>query len=426
MNAPADIDDLSLMMTTIARDARRASTALRRAATEQKNAALKQTAVHIEASADTILAANAIDVANATENGLSAAMVDRLKLDPARLDGIVAALNDIAALPDPVGVKISERVRPNGLRIERVRTPIGVIAVIYESRPNVTIDAGALCLKSGNAAILRGGSEALNTSKALHDQLQQGLTDAGLPTACVQLVPTADRAAVGMILGGLNGDVDLIIPRGGKSLVARVQAEARAPVLSHLDGLCHVYVDKDADIEKAVAITVNAKMRRTGVCGAAETLLIDEARLSEFLPPIAAALRDAGCHLKADARCRAVDPSLEEAAEPDFETEYLDAVLSVAAVHGVGGAVDHIATYSSGHTETIITENDVAASKFLNDVDSAIVMHNASTQFADGGEFGLGAEIGIATGRLHARGPVGLEELTTYKNVVHGVDHVRD
>ena len=352
-------------------------------------------------------------------------MIDRLTLNESRLNDIADSLEIIAALPDPVGRKISETERPNGLRIERVRTPIGVIAVIYESRPNVTIDAGALCLKSGNAAILRGGSEALETSKALYACLKEGLVSANLPKTAVQLVPTADRAAVGAILSGLDGAVDLIIPRGGKSLVARVQSEARAPVLSHLDGICHVYVDGDADLEKAVAITVNAKMRRPGVCGAAETLLIDKKVLDHFLPPIAEALREKDCALRGDASVQEIDPAIAAASDEDFHTEYLDAVISIAAVDGVDGAIDHIAKYSSGHTEAIITENDAAAEKFLQAVDSAIVMHNASTQFADGGEFGLGAEIGIATGRLHARGPVGLEELTTYKNIVHGVDHTR-
>ncbi len=430
MNAPlntaeAEPADLDALMDAIGRDARTAAAALREADSERKNAALAAAAASIRDSAPRILEANAEDVARAQANGLSPAMVDRLALDKGRLEGIAAALGAIAALPDPVGDVISETTRPNGLRIERVRTPIGVIAVIYESRPNVTVDAGALCLKSGNAAILRGGSEAIDTSRALHACLRFGVEQAGLPAAAVQLVPTTDRAAVGAILSGLGGAVDLIIPRGGKSLVARVREEARAPVLSHLDGICHIYVDAEANADKAVAITLNAKMRRPGVCGAAETLLVDKAVLAELLPPIANALREAGCALRGDAACRAVDPALEPASEEDFHTEYLDTVLSIAAVEGVGGAVAHIAEYSSGHTESIITEDETAAARFIAGVDSAIVMHNASTQFADGGEFGLGAEIGIATGRLHARGPVGLEELTTYKNVVRGVDHCR-
>ncbi len=425
VNASLTPSDLDALMNDIGAAARRAAAALREAPTHRKNAALLAAATKIRESAPCILEANAGDVDRAKAGGLSSAMVDRLMLDEARLEGIAAALEDIAALPDPVGETIAETTRPNGLRIERVRTPIGVIAVIYESRPNVTVDAGALCLKSGNAAVLRGGSEAIETSKALHACLRNGVVEAGLPEAAVQLVPTTDRAAVGAILAGLGGAVDLIIPRGGKSLVARVQEEARAPVLSHLDGICHVYVDADADAAKAVAITVNAKMRRPGVCGAAETLLIDRAVLAERLPPIASALREAGCALRGDDASRAVDPALEPASEEDFHTEYLDAVLSIAAVDGVEGAIAHIAKYSSGHTESIITENARAAARFIGGVDSAIVMHNASTQYADGGEFGLGAEIGIATGKLHARGPVGLEELTTYKNVVRGVDHCR-
>ena len=425
VNAPLKHDNIDKMMHAVGLSARTAAAVMRGASTKTKNLALKNTASALSKYSNDILAANKRDVEQALENGLTAAMIDRLTLYEARLGDIAASLQTIAALPDPVGKKISETERPNGLKIERVRTPIGVIAVIYESRPNVTIDAGALCLKSGNAAILRGGSEALETSKALYACLREGLASAALPEAAVQLVPTTDRAAVGAILSGLDGAVDFIIPRGGKSLVARVQSEARAPVLSHLDGICHVYVDGGADPDKAVAITVNAKMRRPGVCGAAETLLIDKKVLSQFLPPIAEALRDKGCALKGDATVREIDPAIDTASEEDFYTEYLDAVISIAAVDGVKGAIEHIAKYSSGHTEAIITENETTAATFLQAVDSAIIMHNASTQFADGGEFGLGAEIGIATGRLHARGPVGLEELTTYKNIVHGVDHTR-
>jgi len=425
MTAPTPASDIDAMMRAMGADARDAAAVLRAAETEQKNAALKAMAQVIRDSAARILGANARDVAKAQQNGLSSAMIDRLTLDDARLEAIATALDDIAALPDPVGKRISETKRPNGLRIERIRTPIGVIAVIFESRPNVTIDAGALCLKSGNAAILRGGSEAIETSKALHACLMQGLIAARLPESAVQLVPTTDRAAVGAILSGLDGAVDLIIPRGGKSLVARVQTEARAPVLSHLDGICHVYLDRDANLDKAIAITVNAKMRRPGVCGAAETLLIDDAVLEKFLPEIASALEEAGCMLKGDESIRRILPEIADATKEDFYTEYLDAIISIAAVDGVEGAIRHIAEYSSGHTEAIVTENKETAARFIAGVDSAIVMHNASTQFADGGEFGLGAEIGIATGRLHARGPVGLEELTTYKNVVHGRDHIR-
>lgn len=417
--------DIEKLMNAMGRSGRESASLLRAATTDQKNKALLETARAVTANVKQILDANADDLARARASELTPAMIDRLMINDTRLAAITQSLKDIAALPDPVGKKISTTTRPNGLRIERVRTPIGVIAVIFESRPNVTIDAGALCLKSGNAAILRGGSEAIKTSKALHACLKQGLTAAGLPETCVQLVPTTDRAAVGAILSGLEDAIDLIVPRGGKSLVARVQEEARAPVLSHLDGICHVYVDSDADIDKAVAITINAKMRRTGVCGAAETLLIDQKILPEFLPVIASALTAAGCMLKGDAESRDIVPSIKEASTSDFYTEYLDAIISIASVDGVEGAIRHIADYTSGHTESIITENEATATRFISAVDSAIVMHNASTQFADGGEFGLGAEIGIATGRLHARGPVGLEELTTYKNVVYGEDHIR-
>ncbi len=425
MTASVTKTDIEKLMKGMGQSARDSASVLRAAAPDQKNMALLETASAITANAKQILDANTDDLTRARVSELSPAMIDRLMINDTRLAAIAQSLKDIAALPDPVGKKISTTTRPNGLKIERIRTPIGVIAVIFESRPNVTIDAGALCLKSGNAAILRGGSEAIETSKVLHACLKQGLARAGLPETSVQLVPTTDRAAVGAMLSGLEGTIDLIIPRGGKSLVARVQKEARAPVLSHLDGICHVYVDGDADLNKAVAITLNAKMRRTGVCGAAETLLIDQKIMREFLPIIANALTNAGCMLKGDAESRDIVPSINEASTSDFHTEYLDAVISIASVDGVEGAIRHIADYSSGHTESIITENEATAARFINTVDSAIVMHNASTQFADGGEFGLGAEIGIATGRLHARGPVGLEELTTYKNVVYGEDHIR-
>lgn len=425
MTASVTKKEIETLMNGMGQSARDSASVLRATETDQKNMALLETASAITANAKQILDANADDLTRARLSELSPAMVDRLMVDDTRLAAIAQSLKDIAALPDPVAKKISTTMRPNGLKIERIRTPIGVIAVIFESRPNVTIDAGALCLKSGNAAILRGGSEAIETSKQLHACMKQGLARAGLPETCVQLVPTTDRAAVGAILSGLEGAIDLIVPRGGKSLVARVQEEARAPVLSHLDGICHVYVDGDAGLDKAVAITLNAKMRRTGVCGAAETLLIDQKILPEFLPIIANALTAAGCTLKGDAASREIVSFIEEASAGDFHTEYLDAVISIACVDGVEGAIRHIADYSSGHTESIITENEATATRFISAVDSAIVMHNASTQFADGGEFGLGAEIGIATGRLHARGPVGLEELTTYKNVVYGEDHIR-
>ena len=420
-----DTNAVTRLMGEIGEKARHAASQLRQTSTDAKNAALTGAAEAINKSTDAILAANEKDLSNATDRGLSPAMVDRLRLDEVRLAGIVQSLHDIVDLPDPIGTILESTTRPNGLRIERVATPIGVIAIIYESRPNVTIDAGALCLKSGNSAILRGGSEAFETSTALYKCMQQGLASANLSVDCVQFVPTTDRAAVGEILSGLGGTVDLVIPRGGKSLVARVQSEARVPVLSHLDGICHVYVDRAADIDKAVAITANAKMRRTGICGAAETLLIDRPVLNDALPPIATALRELKCELRGDEEIRAVDTSISPASDEDFYTEYLEAILSIAAVDGIDGAATHIAKYGSGHTETIITEDETRANAFINAVDSAIVMHNASTQFADGGEFGLGAEIGIATGKLHARGPVGLKELTTYKNIVHGVDHTR-
>ncbi|HPE33073.1 MAG TPA: glutamate-5-semialdehyde dehydrogenase [Parvularculaceae bacterium] len=405
--------------------ARDAATALRVATTGQKNAALNAAADAVAAHKDEILAANARDVEAAKANGVSGAMLDRLKIDGARFEGVVQAIRDVAALPDPVGEVIESWERLNGLNISRVRTPIGVIAMIYESRPNVTTDAASICVKSGNAVILRGGSEAFETSSALHNCFVEGLAKAGLPADAVQFVQTTDRAAVGEILAGLDGAVDLIIPRGGKTLVARVQREARAPVLGHLEGVCHVYVDGGADIEKAVNIVVNAKMRRTGVCGSAETVLIDRKVLGSHWPAISKALREAGCEIRADADIRKIDAEAKPATEEDFYTEYLDAIIAAAVVDGVKGAAMHIAKYGTGHTDSILTEDEAAARYFLDNVDSAIVMQNASTQFADGGEFGLGAEIGIATGRLHARGPVGVRELTTYKNVVRGTGQTR-
>jgi glutamate-5-semialdehyde dehydrogenase len=415
----------SSLLPGIGARAKSAAAVLRCASAEQKNAALIAAAEAVADGEAEILAANARDVAAAEEEGVSGAMLDRLRLDEARFTSVVGAIRAIAALPDPVGEVIERRSRPNGLSIERVRTPIGVIAIIYESRPNVTTDAAALCVKSGNAAILRGGSEAFETSSALHARFVAGLDHAGLPPDAVQFIATTDRAAVGEILSGLDGAVDLIIPRGGKSLVARVAAEARAPVLGHLEGVCHVYIDRDADIDKAVAITVNAKMRRPGVCGAAETVLVDDARLAALWPALAGALRAAGCEIRADAAILAIDPLAMPAREEDFRTEYLAPIISAAAVDGVAGAERHIAEYGTGHTDAIVTENAETAAFFIANVDSAIVIHNASTQFADGGEFGLGAEIGIATGRLHARGPVGVRELTTYKNVVRGDGQTR-
>jgi glutamate-5-semialdehyde dehydrogenase len=357
--------------------------------------------------------------------GLAPAMLDRLALDEARIAGIADALRAVAALPDPVGSEIARWTVPSGLDIARVRTPLGVIGIIYEARPNVTADAAALCVRSGNAAILRAGSESLNSAIAIADALRGGLVAAGLPEDAVQLVQTKDRAAVGHMLAGLEGQIDVIVPRGGKSLVKRVQDEARVPVIGHLEGLCHLFIHADADVQKAVDIAVNAKMRRTGVCGAAETLLVDRAVADTILPVLTSALRDAGCELRGDDAARAIVPDMMPATEIDWRTEYLDAIIAVKVVDGVDGAIAHIATYGTGHTESIITENDAIAEKFLAEVDAGIVMHNASTQFADGGEFGMGAEIGIATGRIHARGPVGAEQLTIFKYVVRGTGQTR-
>ncbi len=412
-------------MEGLAANARTASRVMASASTERKNAALTKASALVRERSGRILEINAGEIAAAIAKGLDAAFIDRMALDAARVEGIAKALEDVAALDDPVGKSIRKWSRPNGLEIERVRTPIGVVAVIYESRPNVTVDAAAIAVKAGNAVILRGGSECIKTSRALFECFRDGVAAAGLPQEAAQFVETPDRAAVGALLSGLGGRIDLVIPRGGKSLVARVQEEARVPVLSHLDGICHVYVDRDADLSKAVEIVVNSKMRRTGVCGAAETLLVDKAVAEKAWPPIAQALRNKGCELRGDDALRKLDPTIAPATEQDFHTEYLAPVLSIALVNGVAGAVAHIAKYGSSHTESIVTENAATAAQFLSQVDSAIVMHNASTQFADGGEFGLGAEIGIATGRLHARGPAGVEELTTYKNIVRGTGQVR-
>ncbi|HNS86019.1 MAG TPA: glutamate-5-semialdehyde dehydrogenase [Parvularculaceae bacterium] len=416
-------ETLEDMMAQIAGAARPAAAALREAPTKMKNAALMNAAARIEAGAEEILRVNAAEIAAA--NDLTPAFIDRMTLTPARIADIVAALKTIAALPDPVGATIKTWKRPNGLRFERVRTPIGVIAIIYESRPNVTVDAAAIAIKAGNAAILRGGSECVRTSSLLASLFRDGLKESGLPADALQFIKTTDRGAVGALLSGLDGAIDLVIPRGGKSLVARVRKEARVAVLSHLDGVCHVYLDRDADLDKAVSVAVNSKMRRTGVCGAAETLLIDRAKIDALLPPVAAALRAKGCELRGDETARKVDGSMAPASEEDFYTEYLAPIISIAAVDGVEGAIAHIARYGSSHTETIVTESAATAERFLKGVDSAIVLHNASTQFADGGEFGFGAEIGIATGRLHARGPVGVEELTTFKTLVRGYGQVR-
>ncbi len=403
--------------------ARVATGSLAHASTDQKNDALKAAANYIRERAEDILKANKTDIALAEEKELSAAMLDRLTLDAERIESIAKSLEDIAALPDPIGDEIASWERPNGLQISRVRTPLGVIGVIYESRPNVTADAGALCLKAGNAVILRGGSESFNSNAAIHACLTAGLMEASLPEHAVQLVSTRDRAAVGVMLT-MNGIIDIIVPRGGRSLVERVQSESRVPVFAHLEGICHVYLHTNADPTKAKEIALNAKMRRTGICGAAETLLVDRA-FAQQLPDIIDELINAGCMIRGCSEVQALDARIEPATDEDWRTEYLDAVLSVKIVNDCDAALSHIAAYSSSHTESIVTEDAVAAEMFLNRVDSAIVMHNASTQFADGGEFGMGAEIGIATGRIHARGPVGLEQLTSFKYRVRGNGHTR-
>ena len=413
------------VMREIGKAARAAARVLAIATPEAKSAALTAAAQAIRANVDAILKANASDIETAKANGTSGAFLDRLLLNPTRVEAIAASLDDIAALPDPVGAVLAKWERPNGLLMERVRVPLGVIGIIFESRPNVTADAGALCLKAGNAAILRAGSESRQSSRAIHACLVDGLRAAGLPDAAIQLVPTTDRAAVGLMLKGLDGAVDVIVPRGGKSLVARVQDEARVPVFAHLEGICHVYVDRDADLGMAKEIVLNAKLRRTGVCGAAETLLVDRAAPADVLPVLVKALLDAGCAVRGDEAVRQADPRVAPAAEDDWSTEYLDAIISAKVVDGVDGAIEHIARYGSQHTDSIITASDATARRFLERVDSAIVLHNASTQFADGGEFGFGAEIGIATGKMHARGPVGVEQLTSFKYVVRGSGQVR-
>ncbi|MBA3447847.1 MAG: glutamate-5-semialdehyde dehydrogenase [Pseudaminobacter sp.] len=418
-------DDTVSLMATIGRNARAAARPLAIASAERKHAALIAMADAIKRGADKILAANAIDVTNGEEAGLGASSMDRLRLTPARIRDMEDGIRAIAELADPVGEIIAEWDRPNGLHIERVRTPLGVVGVIYESRPNVTADAGALCLKAGNPVILRGGSDSLNSSAAIHACLVEGLIAAKLPADAIQLVPMTDRAAVGEMLKGLGGNLDVIIPRGGRSLVERVQNEARVPVFAHLEGICHLYIDRSARLDMAVAIAVNAKMRRTGICGAAETLLVDRAVARTHLAPVLEALRDAGCEIHADEEVLAVFSDAKLAVEADWFTEYLDAVISVRLVDGVAGAIEHIETYSSHHTEAIVAEDAKAAEKFFAEIDSAILLHNASTQFADGGEFGMGAEIGIATGKMHARGPVGIEQLTSFKYRVRGSGQVR-
>jgi len=423
--AEINSQDIPALMADMGARARAASRPLAIASTAQKNAALAAMADAIEAGCDDILAANAIDMERAEKSDLTDAFRDRLKLTKDRVQAMADGIRAIAGLADPVGAIIAAWDRPNGLKIERVRTPLGVIGVIYESRPNVTADAGALCLKAGNAVILRGGSDSANSSRAIHACLAEGLETAGLPADAIQLVPVTDRAAVGELLTGLDGTIDVIVPRGGRSLVERVQSDARVPVFAHLEGLCHIYVDKSANLDMARAIAVNAKMRRTGICGAAETLLVDRAVAETHLVPILDALDDAGCAIRGDADVCAMWPKAERATEADWLTEYLGPLISVALVDGIEGAIDHIATYSSNHTEAVIAEDAAVVEKFFNEIDSAILLHNASTQFADGGEFGMGAEIGIATGKMHARGPVGVEQLTSFKYRVRGTGQIR-
>ncbi len=418
-------EDTALLMAEIGRKARAAARPLAIASAERKHAALIGMAEAIIRRQDEILDANVIDVKNGEEAGLSGSFMDRLKLTAGRIRDMADGIRAIAELKDPVGEVIAAWDRPNGLNIERVRTPLGVIGVIYESRPNVTADAGALCLKAGNPVILRGGSDSLNSSLAIHACLVEGLKSAKLPEDAIQFVPVADRAAVGEMLKGLSGNLDVIIPRGGRSLVERVQNDARVPVFAHLEGICHLYIDKSAVLDMAVGITVNAKMRRTGICGAAETLLVDRAVASTHLVPVLEALRKAGCEIHADEEVLAAFADAKPATDADWVTEYLDAIISVKLVDGVSGAIEHIETFSSHHTEAIVAEDAKAVERFFNEIDSAILLHNASTQFADGGEFGMGAEIGIATGKMHARGPVGVEQLTSFKYRVRGNGQVR-
>lgn len=420
-----DDTDIATLMATIGKQAKASARIVAKAPSAQKDKALEVASAELIRATDEILAANVLDMQAGEAKGLSAAMLDRLKLTPERIKAIAKGLDDIRALKDPVGEAIAEWERPNGLEISSVRTPLGVIGVIFESRPNVTADAGALCLKAGNAVILRGGSDSYHSARAIHACLVSGLKAADLPEHTIQNIPTTDRAAVGAMLSGLEGCVDVIVPRGGKSLVARVQSEARVPVFAHLEGLCHIFVDKSAALDMSVEIVANAKMRRTGICGSVETLLVDRAVAETHLPPIAAALVERGCELRGDkATCDLVDGVIP-ATEEDWRTEYLDSILSIRIVDGIDAALDHISDYSSSHTEAVLCEDASVAERFFNEVDSAILLHNASTQFADGGEFGMGAEIGIATGKMHARGPVGVEQLTSFNYRVRGKGQTR-
>ncbi|HWJ33834.1 MAG TPA: glutamate-5-semialdehyde dehydrogenase [Steroidobacteraceae bacterium] len=413
------------IMQALGRAARAAALVLSVASTDQKNRALHAAAAALRARSPKILAANERDMLEATAKGLGPAMLDRLELDEKRVEAMARGLEDIEQLADPIGTVLAEWTRPNGMVIQRLRVPLGVIGIIYESRPNVTADAGALCLKSSNAVILRGGSESANSSAAIHACLCQGLEVAGLPGGCIQLVPTTDRAAVGYMLAEMIDDIDVIVPRGGKNLIARVRQEARVPVIGHLEGVCHVYVDRAANLEMAKAIVLNAKMRRTGVCGSAETLLVDRACAATHLAALIRMLLDAGCEVRGDEACVRVDERVKPATEQDWYAEYLDAIIAVRVVDDVDAAIEHIREYGSQHTDCIVTDDAAAAERFLARVDSAIVLHNASTQFADGGEFGMGAEIGISTDKFHARGPVGVEQLTSYKYLVRGGGQIR-
>jgi len=412
-------------MKAMGEGARRAACALALTGNEQRNKALRAAAEALRRRQGEILAANAVDMSEGEERGLSAAMLDRLMLDEDRVEGMAAGIEAVAELHDPLSRVLADWERPNGLRIQRVSVPLGVIGIIYESRPNVTADAAALCLKSGNAAILRGGSESFHSSQAIYQCLREGLVSAGIDADAVQMVPTTDRAAVGYLLSSMGEWLDVVVPRGGKSLIKRVQEEARVPVIGHLEGICHVYLHEAADTDMARDVVLNAKMRRTGICGAAETVLVDRAAAERLLPVISAALIDAGCEIRGDDTVCDVVPESPAASNEDWSTEYLDAIISIRVVDGIDKAIAHIAEFGSGHTESIITDDDAAAEQFLNEVDSAILLHNASTQFADGGEFGMGAEIGIATGRVHARGPVGADQLTSYKYVVRGSGQTR-
>jgi glutamate-5-semialdehyde dehydrogenase len=422
MNAPSEI---ATLMDRLGRTAVEASKALALASPEAKIAALQAAAQEIRAQRAAILAANQVDMQQAKERGLTAAMLDRLALDDKRIEDMARGVEEVAALQDPIGTVIAEWTRPNGMRIQRVRVPLGVVGIIYESRPNVTADAGALCLKSGNAVILRGGSESAHSSRAIHACLVAGLRSAGLPEGAIQIVPTTDRAAVGYMLSSMTDYIDVVVPRGGKGLVARVQQEARVPVIGHLEGNCHVYVDRDAEVQMACDIVKNAKLRRTGICGAAETVLFDRAGVEKLAVPVLKLLLDAGCEVRGDETLQPLDSRIKPATEDDWYTEYLDAIIAAKVVDGVDGAVAHIEKYGSAHTEAIVTANQATADRFLANVDSAIVLHNASTQFADGGQFGMGAEIGISTDKFHARGPVGVEQLTSYKYIVRGSGQTR-